>query len=534
MRQKIEHVKMKFIIGSITLVVGFVAANIALFQLLGWTRIQHLIGTYASYVLGLGGLLAAVFGIALIRDAWVLRNVLKGKHKPGADLSDTQDIGAERPNAILPTKLVERKITVLKSRFSLDGVKLLAEELKGKLFVRMRFLKPKPQEVQVVSINAYYEPYIIVGGKYAVEYYKRHVFPVQVQEDAAEIALYGRKFKPKPLNNHPESTVRKVELEGEALFHYRDETYIVLDKTGREITLEQMPLAPSEQQNVEKLAELGINTEKIEISPEQEIDLLRSRIVKRPSDGEITKEIFEVSERAVVYSPMYQLTFQNVKTGKKANVKIDGITGEIIFHEDKAKPTTRPMEDSRVVRIMDLPTVEDKLVEHKRDLPESTPAVTRTNELEETTPDLGKKIAEQLQLPKVSEVEEELGFQAKVVGEVVRKGDNGTVVVGDLEIPSGTTIHETLMVKGCLKIGTHCQIFAKVEALKDIVIGAKTEIEGNVVSGCNVIVGPDSFIRGSVKSAGRIELGENAIIKGGLHSKSSVVLNRFAKVYGRA
>lgn len=478
--------------------------------------------------------MATVFGTVLIRDAWVLRNVLKVKHKPRADLSNTQSIGAKRPNAILPTKIVERKITVLKTRLSLDTVKLLAAKLKGKLFVRMHFLKPKPQEVQVVSINKYYEPYIIVGGKYAVEYYKRQVFPVQVQEDAAEIALYGRRFKPKPLNNHPESTIRKVELEGEALFHYMDETYIILDKTGREIALEQMPLTPSEQQSIEKLAELGIKTEKIEISREQEIDLLRSRIAKRPSDGEITKEIFEVNERAVVYSPMYQLTFQNVKTGKKASVKIDGITGETIYHEDKAKPTTRPMEDSRVVRIMDLPTVEDKLVEHERYLSESTPAVTRINQLEETTPDLGKKIAEQLQLPKVSGVEEELGFQAKVVGEVVRKGDNVTVVIGDLEIPSGTTIHETLMVKGCLKIGNHCQIFAKVEALKDIVIGAKTEIEGNVVSGCNVIIGPDSFIRGSVKSAGQIEIGENAIIKGGLHSKSSVILNRFAKVYGRA
>jgi acetyltransferase-like isoleucine patch superfamily enzyme len=532
MGQRIERIKMKFIIGSVALVVGFVAASIALFQWLGWMGVQHLIGTYACYFLGLGGLVVTIFGTVLIRDAWALRNVSKGKHKSPASLRGPQDTGTKRLNTILPAKIVERKITVLKSRFNHDGVKLLADELKGKLFAKMHFLKPKPEEVEVVSIDRYYEPYVVVGGKYEVEYYKRHVFPVQVEEDATEIALYGRKFKPQPLNNHPESPIRKVELEGEALFDYKKETHIILDKAGREIAYEKMPLAPSEEQSMEKLVELGIKTEKIKISRGKEIDLLRSRIVERPSDGVITKEIFEVNERAVVYSPMYQLTFRNVKTGKEANVKIDGITGDIILHEDKVrpKPLTKPMEDTRVALAMDSPPVEDK-----RDLPRSTPTVRRVNELEETTQDLeDEKIVEQLELPRVIRVEEDLGFPAKVVGEIVHKGDDVTVGVGDLEIPSGTTIHETLMVKGRLKIGAHCQIFAEVEALRDVEIGAKTEIDGNVVSGGNILIGPDSFIHGSVKSAGQIEIGENAIIKGRLNSKSSVVLNRFAKVYGRA
>jgi len=518
MGQRFARVEMKIIIGSINLVVGFVASSIALFHWLGCMSVQHLIGTYACYFLGLGGLVATIFGAVLIIKAWALSNVSNGKHKLPANLRVPQNIGTKRPNTILPAKIVERKITVLKSRFNHDGVKLLADELKGKLFAKMHFLKPKPEEVQVVSIDKYYEPYIVVGGKYEVEYYKRHIFPVQVEEDAAEIALYGKKFKPKPLDNHPESPIRKVELEGEALFDYKNEAHIILDKAGREIAYEKMPLAPSEEQSMEKLVELGIKTEKIKISREKEIDLLRSRIVERPSDGVITKEIFEVNERAVIYSPMYQLTFRNVKTGKEANVKIDGITGDIILHEDKVrpKPLTKPTEDSGVARTMDSLPVEDK-----RDLPRSTPAVRRANELEGTTPDLGaQKIVEQLELPTVIGVEEDLGFQAKAVG--------------DLEIPSGTTIHETLMVKGRLKIGAHCQIFAEVEALKDIAIGAKTEIEGNVVSGGNILIGPDSFVHGSVKSAGQIEIGENAIIKGRLHSKSSVILNRFAKVYGRS
>jgi predicted acyltransferase (DUF342 family) len=71
----------------------------------------------------------------------------------------------------------------------------------------------------------------------------------------------------------------------------------------------------------------------------------------------------------------------------------------------------------------------------------------------------------------------------------------------------------------------------KVKALRDIMIGANTTITGDVISGGKVKIGPDSVIHGSVESTGHVDIGENAVIKGGLHSKSSIVLDRFARVY---
>ncbi len=528
MGQKIEHIKMKLIIGSITLVVGLVVANMALFQWLKWMDVQQLFGNYAGYVLGLVGLVASFLGIMLIREAWLLRNVLKRKHKPRVGLGNAVSIRTKASNAILPTNIAERKIIVLKSRLNIDMVKLLAVKLKVKLFLRMHFLKPKPEEIKVVSIDKYYEPYIILGGKYAVDYYKKHVFPVQVHEEATEIALFGKKFKPKPDNNRPQSTTKKIELEGEALFHYEDKTYFILDRMGHEVPPEQIPIARSEQQHLEKLGELATKTRKIKISPEDEIDFLRSRIVRRPSEGEITKEIFEVNERAVVYSPMYRLTFQNVKTRKKVTVKIDGITREVIPDKRKIKTTTESVEDSIAVHMKG-----PQIVEDKRDLPESASTARSIHELEETASKLTKHFAKERQSPKISEVKEEPGFQSKVVGQVSRAEDNVTVVAGDLEIPSGTTFYENLIVRGCVKVGAHCQIFAKIEALRDVMIGANTEIQGNVISGGNVTIGPDSFIHGSVECVGHAEMGENAVIEGGLHSRSSVVLNRSAKIRGR-
>ena len=223
----------------------------------------------------------------------------------------------------LPQKIVNRKIVILKSRLDPTMVRLLGEKVKGKFFVRLGFLKPKPEEIQLISVDKFYEPYIIVGGKYAVDYYKRYVFVIRVNGKIREIVILGKKFKPEPFSG-------VIRLKGEGHFHYEDQAYFILDRMGREVMPEQLPYAPSEEQP-EKLREISMKLREVKISPEQEIDFLRSKIVNRPSDvDEITKEWFEVNQRAIIYIPTYELTFQDVKTGKEAIVEIDGITGKMI------------------------------------------------------------------------------------------------------------------------------------------------------------------------------------------------------------
>jgi len=81
MKRKIEHLRVRFILGSITLVVGLIAANTALFHWVERVGVQYLFGDYSRYVLGFGGFAAMIFGAMLINDAWVLRSVLKGKYE---------------------------------------------------------------------------------------------------------------------------------------------------------------------------------------------------------------------------------------------------------------------------------------------------------------------------------------------------------------------------------------------------------------------------------------------------------------------
>ncbi len=384
---------------------------------------------------------------------------------------------------VLPQKIVNRKTIVLKSRLDLTMAKLLGEKVKGKFFIKFGFFKPRSEDIRLISVHKYYVPYIVVGGRYAVDYCKRRFYAIEVQKEMREIVITRKKFKPETLN--PKGHSKVVKLEGEGYFHYENETYFVLDKMGHEVAPEQVPFAPSEEQELQQLAEVGIKVEEVKISRDEEIDFLRSKIVNRPPGVEVTKEIFEVNERALVCCPIYRLTFQNVKTGKKVTLKIDGITSKITT----VKPIAKQKKDAVEIHKENLSTVERRELKGKPEPSRLPPAEAKRR------------------------------FPAKVAGEVFFVGDNITVAVGDAQILSGTTLVQTIVVRGHLEIGADCRIFGNVKVLKDIVIGANTTIDGDVISGGKVVIGSDSIIHGSVESEGVVETGENAVIEGGLYSK---------------
>ena len=233
----------------------------------------------------------------------------------------------------LPQRIVDRRIIVLESRFDPTVARLLGEKVKDRFFTSLRFLKPKPEEIRLISVDKYYEPYIVVGGKYSIDYCKKRVYSVSVDKNAREVAVFDKKFLPEPSSQLP-LAAHVIKVDGVAYYHYEGEASLVLDKIGREIDPEQLPCAPSEDRTVEELASTGIKFAEVNISLEEEIEFLSSRIANHPSDvGEVIREIFEINERTLIYCPMYQLGFRNVKNGKEAIARIDGITGKTVLGE---------------------------------------------------------------------------------------------------------------------------------------------------------------------------------------------------------
>ncbi|MBE0520511.1 hypothetical protein IBX35_05675 [Candidatus Bathyarchaeota archaeon] len=202
--------------------------------------------------------------------------------------------------------------------------------MKRKLFVRLGFLKPKPEEIRLLLAEKFYEPYIVVGGKYLLDYCRDCIFTLKVDPKAQEITILGQTFKPEPRNDASGRPCKVIRLKGEGSFHYEDEGYFILDRIGREVPPERLSFAPLKEQTIEKI-DANIKSEDVKISEEEAVKFLGSRIAKRPSDAKvIVDEVLEVSDHILVYCPTYKLAFQNLRTGEEAILEIDGITGRII------------------------------------------------------------------------------------------------------------------------------------------------------------------------------------------------------------
>ena len=229
--------------------------------------------------------------------------------------------------------LAQTKVIVYKSRVDSATLKQTAEEMKNELFVK-RFSKPKPEDIHVVSVEKHYEPYVLVDAKYRIEYYTKKTYTIEIPEKIKEVKLLGETFKPQMVaipNVEPEQFRNVIQLEGQEGSFYEDSAYFILDKSGKEISPDQVPIAPSEDNPKKLLKEFKKKTGKVKVSNQEVIQIAKTKLIKRPSNvGTINNEVFQVTEHAIIYNPIYVINFRNEKTKEEKTVNIDGVTAEII------------------------------------------------------------------------------------------------------------------------------------------------------------------------------------------------------------
>ena len=201
--------------------------------------------------------------------------------------------------------------------------------MKTQLFRKLVFMKPKPEDVQVTSIDKYFEPYVVVDGEYSIEYSKNWSHNIQVDETMQDLTFFGEKIKPASLTDHIGTPCKIVKLNGEGLYKFEAKTHLIFDQQWREVGIEQLPFVPFEEQPEQILSMIDQKIGNTLVTAGKEVELLKSKIVRRPTDIlKIHNELFTVSERAVIYKPMYNVTVQNLKTKKEAVMIIDAITGK--------------------------------------------------------------------------------------------------------------------------------------------------------------------------------------------------------------
>ncbi|MEJ2241324.1 MAG: hypothetical protein P8Y18_04185 [Candidatus Bathyarchaeota archaeon] len=229
----------------------------------------------------------------------------------------------------VPEKVIERKIIVYKPRVNIQTIRSIAENMKTQIFRKFIFVKPKPEEVHIVSIDKYFEPYVFVDGEYRIIYSKKWVHNVKVDETMQELTIYGEKVAPKSLKKHLKVPCKILQLKGCGRFKFEIKSNIIFDKNWQEVGVEELPFLPFEEQPERILSNFDRNYGNIRMTDEKEVEILKSRIIKRPSDIlTIHHELFEVDERAEIYKPMYKVVIKNFKSQKELILVIDAITGK--------------------------------------------------------------------------------------------------------------------------------------------------------------------------------------------------------------
>jgi hypothetical protein len=231
-------------------------------------------------------------------------------------------------------KIAERKTVVYETRIDTTVVQVTGERLKVQLFTRFGFMKPRPEEIQFVSVDKYYEPYMVISGRYFIDYYRKCAYKFKVDKKVLEIILLNHRLKPNELTDSYEKNYKEVKLEGEERLMYEVKTSLILDRLGQEVTANSLPSAPSERNPKNILKKYGAE----EIPPDADLKIIRSKIHKRPKDASrIVKELFEVTERTIIYTPRFRIVYKNVKTGNKRILEIDGVTSKRIHTQPSAQ-----------------------------------------------------------------------------------------------------------------------------------------------------------------------------------------------------
>jgi hypothetical protein len=230
-------------------------------------------------------------------------------------------------------KIAERKTIVYETRLDPTVIKLTGEKVKDQLFARFGFLKPKPEEVQFVSMDKYYEPYVMISGTYSLNYYRKCFYTVSIDKQVLEVILLDHKLKPEQSMGSSAGDRYVIKLEGEERIVNEAKASLLLDRFGQDVTLEKLPFAPSERNPKKILATCGAE----DIAENADIDMLRSRILRRPADiSRIVSELFEVTERAVIYTPRFTVLYRNLKTNEERTIEFDGVTGERLQQRKRA------------------------------------------------------------------------------------------------------------------------------------------------------------------------------------------------------
>lgn len=229
-------------------------------------------------------------------------------------------------------RIEKKKLVVHKVAFELEAAKNIVEKDKTKFYAKLGLFKPKHEEVECEAVQLFYEPFITAKANYFLDYYKKKTYTIKVDENVSEVVAFGKTFKPEAVKEGIlKRPYKAIVFDAQERVIHRVATRVALNRTGREIDPAKLPSGPAEPEPEKTLEKDSAKTRALKISPDIILDEIRKRTAKRPMDvGKIAEEAFEVTEYAVVFTPIYEARCQRLKTGEIKIMPISGVTGKAL------------------------------------------------------------------------------------------------------------------------------------------------------------------------------------------------------------
>jgi hypothetical protein len=221
-----------------------------------------------------------------------------------------------------------RKTVVYRTLIDSAAVRIEGEKNKHKLFKRFLFLSRPSEEIEFVSIEKYYEPYIIISGRYLIDYYRKESYSITVDKAVKEVVLFNRTFIPGQ-SSVTFASYAAIRFEGEERLVKQIRSLILLNKEGQDLKINEFESAPAEDNPQKILKSFKIT----KVAPEMDLKVIHTRIKQRPNDiHRIVSEELKVDERSVIYTPRFRITYRCPKINKEANLEFDGINSKQVKH----------------------------------------------------------------------------------------------------------------------------------------------------------------------------------------------------------
>jgi len=223
-------------------------------------------------------------------------------------------------------KICEMKTIVHRIAVDEMTVRNFIEKEKTGFYAKLGVFKPKPEEIVCEAVTLYYEQYVIARANYTVDYYRKRVYPIRVEDAVKEVVVFDKTLQP----SEQEKSGKQISLEAKERVTATVPAYVCLDKDGKEVDSKKLPTGVEELDSQGVLRGLGDKLRSPAATPDAVVGIIRGRVVKRPQDIErIVDEMFEVTELSAIYTPIYETRLRHLKTGVIKVVPISGITGKV-------------------------------------------------------------------------------------------------------------------------------------------------------------------------------------------------------------